>query len=247
MALSWEQSGSGAELPITLQAAQLLAVESGFVFKNAQGSDGLPLARHADLQGEARAARAGGAHVAPPRSASVIASPLKGACAAAPPAAMFEHFGVNSLSAFRHKFRHYELRPHGSGSGAGNAGTAAGQGSAPLLGGPGSSSSSSRNRWQVQQRDGETYVGELLDGRPHGGGILLSKARLQRKRATSARGCWPAAHYCSGCPLLLLLQQGALWVTPWQQSRRLTVQLRSLSCPLFAGRWRLGAACGAVE
>lgn len=193
MALSWAQSGSGAELPITLQDAQLLAVESGFVFKNAQDGDGLPLARRADLQGEARAAHPGGAHVALLRSASVIASPLKGACAAAPSAAMFEHFGVNSLSAFRHKFRHYELRPHGSSSGAGKAGTAAGQGSAPLLGGPGSSTSS-RNRWHVQQRDGETYVGELLDGRPHGGGILLSKARPQRKRAQSARGWWPAAH-----------------------------------------------------
>ncbi|PRW59380.1 F-box domain [Chlorella sorokiniana] len=88
---------------------------------------------------------------------------------------MFEHFGVNSLSAFRHKFRHYQLRPHGSGSGAAAKGsTSAAEGPAPLLGGPGSGNS--RNRWQVQQREGGTYVGELLDGRPHGGGILLSKA-----------------------------------------------------------------------
>lgn len=50
--LSWEQSGSGSDLPITLQDARLLAVESGFVFKNAQGSEDLPLARRADLQGE---------------------------------------------------------------------------------------------------------------------------------------------------------------------------------------------------
>lgn len=54
MALSWEQSGSGQELPITLQDAQLLALESGFVFKNAQGSESLPLVRRADLQGERR-------------------------------------------------------------------------------------------------------------------------------------------------------------------------------------------------
>lgn len=97
---------------------------------------------------------------------------------------MFDHFGVNSLSAFRHKFRHYQLRPHGSGSGpaAERGGTAAAAGPAGLLGGPGSSSNS-RNRWQVQQRGDETYVGELLDGRPHGGGILLRKARQKRGRA----------------------------------------------------------------
>jgi len=89
---------------------------------------------------------------------------------------MFEHFGVNSLSAFRHKFKHYELRPHGGGGGAATTGgpSSTARGPAQLLGGPGSGSS--RNRWQVQQRDDETYVGELLDGRPHGCGILLCKA-----------------------------------------------------------------------
>lgn len=56
MALTWEQSGSGQPLPISLQDAQQLAVDSGFVFKNVGSGDGLPLARRADLQGERRGA-----------------------------------------------------------------------------------------------------------------------------------------------------------------------------------------------
>ncbi|KAL4448080.1 hypothetical protein ABPG75_005299 [Micractinium tetrahymenae] len=93
--------------------------------------------------------------------------------------AMFEHFGVNSLSAFRRKFWAYELRPHTSlrGGGSGSAGSA---GTAPL-GLPGAPATPSRggggrSRWGVQQAGDETYVGELLDGRRHGSGVLLTKA-----------------------------------------------------------------------
>lgn len=80
---------------------------------------------------------------------------------------MFDRVGVNSLSAFRQLFWAQQLRPDGRPAGRAAAPTT------PLsLGGP-----SSRSRWQVQQQGQETYVGELLDGQRHGGGILLTQVR----------------------------------------------------------------------
>ena len=48
--VAWEQSGQG-DCQLTLQQAQLLAIDAGFVFKGSH-EPGTPLARRADLQGE---------------------------------------------------------------------------------------------------------------------------------------------------------------------------------------------------
>lgn len=101
-------------------------------------------------------------------------------------AALFEHFGVNSLSAFRQKFWARELRPGGPGSGDGQ----------PIPTTPASCS-----RWQVQQQGKEMYVGETLNGMRHGGGILLSKVRGRVLLAGEGRGGKqpPSAHAHTAC------------------------------------------------
>ena len=99
-------------------------------------------------------------------------------------AAMFERFGVNSLSAFRHKFWAYELDPAVGGSRIGQPASAL---SSPPT------SSGSRSRWQVQQLGKETYVGEMMDGRRHGCGILLVKVGHEVARLSTQRSDRPAA------------------------------------------------------
>jgi hypothetical protein len=54
MGLTWEQSGS-RNCDVTLQDAQQLAVESGFLYDNDSGD--MPLARRANLQGALAAGR----------------------------------------------------------------------------------------------------------------------------------------------------------------------------------------------
>ena len=78
-------------------------------------------------------------------------------------AAMFEHFGVNSLSSFKSKFYRYRLQP---------GATPAVQAALPSLPAPGGGC---RRRWHQQQHEAETYVGELLDGQRHGLGLLLTQ------------------------------------------------------------------------
>ena len=173
---TWEDSGKGP-CSITLQDAQRLAVEAGFTFKGAHND--MALARRADLQGEQPPAEPGAA-------ASCLARALQQrqaggqACLGQfvltyllqhPHAGLFDHFGVNSLSAFRQKFAQCELRPGGPAAktvGGGTAAAAAAVNTPPA-------GSSSRSRWQVQQHGSDTYVGELLDGQRHGCGILLTK------------------------------------------------------------------------
>lgn len=112
---------------------------------------------------------------------------------ALPPAAMFENFGVNSLSAFRRKFWAYELRPHTSSHGCSN--TSVGSAATKLSG-----LSGTRSRWGAQQAGDETYVGELLDGQRHGCGILLTRVRVVCK----GRACLPCR-----CAWLSSIQQAA--------------------------------------
>lgn len=76
---------------------------------------------------------------------------------------MFEHFNVNTLSAFRHLFWTHQLQPALI-RGAKSTGTAIPR-----------SSAASPSRWQVQQHEEEIYVGEVLDGKRQGMGILLGK------------------------------------------------------------------------
>ncbi|PSC75459.1 MORN repeat family, partial [Micractinium conductrix] len=92
---------------------------------------------------------------------------------------MFDHFGVNSLSAFRRKFAAYPLRPGGGASTDGAAAAGCGPASSTRAAAA-SSVPASRSRWGVQEQGGETYVGELLDGRRHGSGILLCQGPRSR-------------------------------------------------------------------
>ena len=69
---------------------------------------------------------------------------------------MFDHFGVNSLTAFKQKFFAYELDPTSSSSAKKN-------------------SSRSKTVWGTQQRGTELYIGQLVNGKRHGPGFLLSQ------------------------------------------------------------------------
>lgn len=193
MPLTWADSGQGPEAcPITLQDAQQLCVEAGFTFRGAE-DEGLPLARRADLQGASAAASGGGGQLRV-RLLPASAQGLMISCSALPPAAMFEHFGVNSLSAFRGKFWALQLRPGGPGSGA--------AAEPPPPGPP-----AARSRWAMQQAGAETYVGETLNGLRHGGGILLTRVRRPgvvwcqdgTALASAARACLtarPSLRFC---------------------------------------------------
>jgi hypothetical protein len=113
---------------------------------------------------------------------------------------MFERFGVNSLSAFRHKFWAYQLDPAVGGSRTNPPASALP--SPPTISG-------SRSRWQVQQLGEEMYVGEILDGRRHGCGILLVKVGNEVARLPTHSGAiskWHSLdHYVNTTPLPLSL------------------------------------------
>ena len=63
---------------------------------------------------------------------------------------MFDHFGVNSLTAFRQKFSTYQLNPSTKDNAA-----------------------FSRPVWGSQQRNNEQYIGQIVQGKRHGPGVLL--------------------------------------------------------------------------
>ena len=74
-----------------------------------------------------------------------------------PHAAMFEHYGVNSLSAFRERFC--------SGS------RASGSSSSTSC----NSSRNSRPSWRLHRQEGEVFVGSTLNGMRQGMGLLLTQ------------------------------------------------------------------------
>lgn len=174
---------------------------------------------------------------------------------------MFEHFGANSLSAFRRKFWAYELRPHvstragGTGS-LGVAGTAqVGPTGAPTT----PSQGASRPRWGVQQAGDETYVGELLDGRRHGTGIMLTKVReglsaMQRVSGSfvhaAAKARSPVQHTCcrqqtQRCFAAACMPKPHLLCTPGQTSLPVCHLLQAQrSWVLHAGRFAEGKRNG---
>jgi hypothetical protein len=81
-------------------------------------------------------------------------------------AAMFSHFGVNSLSSFRTKFFTYVLQPHLKSADAGCRQ-------------PPYSPSKPRTMWRVQDGpNSRRYIGQMLGGQRHGLGLFIGNGAI---------------------------------------------------------------------
>lgn len=144
MEITWEDSGKGP-INLTLAQAQHLAVQGGFVF-NADSAQ--PISKRANLQSKLYFEPISH-YLHHDYGPSNKKTPSRTLTSSQNFAEMFDHFGVNSLTAFRQKFSTYELNPTVK------------------------DKTSSKPVWGSQQRGSEQYVGQLVDGQRHGPGVLL--------------------------------------------------------------------------
>lgn len=107
---------------------------------------------------------------------------------------MFNHFGVNTLSAFRALFQTHQLRP---------GPVLKGCRSKPALLLPAPWQRAGDAQWHLQSRGEELYIGELCNGQRHGRGLLLCQASGTWHRSA---GLWAI---CNLPDSRLRLAQGA--------------------------------------
>jgi hypothetical protein len=162
MNITWADAGKGP-VDLTLANVHHLAVEAGFVF-DVDATQ--PLSKRANLQSKQDAKckthfpsldnqipfshfLVGNVFILIPPSLFIFLSPAE----------LFDRFNVNSLTAFKQKFFTYQLDPHIN-----------------------KDTSSSRPVWTSKEllnkntgAGTDHYIGQLLHGKPHGPGILLSQ------------------------------------------------------------------------